>query len=62
VDLPHPVAGTVRTMGVPIRLHGTPGAATMAPPTLGEHTEQVLTRILGYRRADVARFRAAGVV
>jgi crotonobetainyl-CoA:carnitine CoA-transferase CaiB-like acyl-CoA transferase len=62
VDLPHPTAGTVRTLGVPIRLHGTPGAAETAPPTLGQHTEQVLTRILGYRRADVARLRQAGVV
>jgi crotonobetainyl-CoA:carnitine CoA-transferase CaiB-like acyl-CoA transferase len=62
VDLPHPTAGTVRTLGVPIRLHGTPGAADTAPPTLGQHTEQILTRILGYRRAEVARLRQAGVV
>jgi crotonobetainyl-CoA:carnitine CoA-transferase CaiB-like acyl-CoA transferase len=62
VDLPHPTAGTVRAMGVPIRLHDTPGAADTAPPTLGQHTEQVLTRVLGYRRADVARFREAGVI
>jgi crotonobetainyl-CoA:carnitine CoA-transferase CaiB-like acyl-CoA transferase len=62
VDLPHPTAGTVRTMGVPIRLHGTPGVADIPPPTLGQHTEQILTGLLGYRRTDVARLREAGIV
>jgi formyl-CoA transferase len=31
------------------------------PPRLGEHTEQVLGE-LGYGAADIARFRAAGVI
>ena len=47
VRLPHPKAGEVTTMGVPVKLHGTPGAATMAPPVLGQHTDQVLRKVLG---------------
>ena len=42
-------------MGCPIRLHGTPGAAAMPPPLLGEHTERVLTGVLGVKKAEVAR-------
>jgi len=49
-------------MGVPIRLHGTPGRATSAAPVLGADTERVLMRVLGLRRADVRRLRTAGVV
>jgi formyl-CoA transferase/CoA:oxalate CoA-transferase len=62
VTLPHPTAGTVKMMGVPIRLHATPGKAVSAAPRLGADTEAVLTRVLGVGRADVRRLRAAGVV
>ena len=62
VSLPHPTAGTVRVMGVPIRLHATPGAATAPPPLLGQHTDQVLRRVLGLRPAALARLRRDGVI
>jgi len=62
VSLPHPKAKTVKMMGVPMRLHGTPGRAVSAAPVLGADTERVLTRVLGVRRTDVRRLRAAGVV
>ncbi len=62
VGLPHPTAGTVTVMGVPIRLHATPGAADTPPPLLGEHTTRILMRLVGLRRAQVERLRKAGVV
>jgi crotonobetainyl-CoA:carnitine CoA-transferase CaiB-like acyl-CoA transferase len=62
VTLPHPKAGNLRVLGVPVRLHATPGRALTPPPLLGQHTERVLGRVLGLRRAAVARLRAAGVV
>jgi crotonobetainyl-CoA:carnitine CoA-transferase CaiB-like acyl-CoA transferase len=62
VSLPHPKAKTVRMMGVPIRMHATPGRARTAPPTLGQHTAGVLREVLGLGARDVARLRAAGVV
>jgi crotonobetainyl-CoA:carnitine CoA-transferase CaiB-like acyl-CoA transferase len=62
VALPHAKAGTVRMMGVPIRLHGTPGKAKTAAPVLGGDTEAVLTRVLGIKRAEVQRLRTSGVL
>jgi crotonobetainyl-CoA:carnitine CoA-transferase CaiB-like acyl-CoA transferase len=62
VTLPHPKAGEVRVLGVPIRLHATPGKATTPSPLLGQHTERVLRGVLGLARTEVARLRAAGVV
>jgi formyl-CoA transferase/CoA:oxalate CoA-transferase len=62
VTLPHPKAGALRVLGVPVRLHATPGKAVTAPPLLGEHTEKVLGRVLGIKRGEVARLRTAGVV
>jgi crotonobetainyl-CoA:carnitine CoA-transferase CaiB-like acyl-CoA transferase len=62
VTLPHPKAGPIRVLGVPVRLHATPGKAATPPPLLGQHTERVLGRVLGVKRAEVARLRAAGVI
>ena len=60
--LKHPKAGEIRVMGVPIKLHGTPGAVTTAPPLLGQHTDEVLRRVLGLDRKAIARLRAEGAV
>ena len=40
--LEHAAAGTVRLLGVPIKLSDTPGAVRTPPPTLGQHTDAVL--------------------
>jgi len=62
VKLPHPKAGAITVMGVPVRLHDTPGAATVPPPLLGQHTEEILTRLLRIPKAEVEKLRAAGAV
>jgi crotonobetainyl-CoA:carnitine CoA-transferase CaiB-like acyl-CoA transferase len=62
VTLPHPKAGALRVLGVPVRLHATPGAAAAPPPLLGQHTERVLRSVLGLKKTAVTRLRAAGVV
>ena len=38
----HAAAGTLKVLGVPIKLSETPGSVRTAPPTLGQHTAQVL--------------------
>ena len=62
VTLPHPRATRLTVMGVPIRLHGTPGRAAAAPPLLGQHTEQVLRSLVGLTRAEIAGLREKGVL
>jgi len=62
VSLQHPKSGALTVMGVPIRLHATPGAATVPPPLLGQHTDEILTGLLKIPAAKVAKFRADGVV
>ena len=62
VRLRHPKAGHVTVMGVPIRLHTTPGAAATAPPLLGQHTAAVLRGVLGLKAAALTRLRRDGVV
>ena len=38
----HAAAGTLKVLGVPIKLSETPGSVRTAPPMLGQHTMQVL--------------------
>nr|WP_271209877.1 CaiB/BaiF CoA-transferase family protein [Rhodococcus wratislaviensis]GLK34662.1 CoA transferase [Rhodococcus wratislaviensis] len=46
----------------PIRLSQTPIAEYRRPPNLGEHTDEILTGVLGKGPEDVARLRKLGVV
>ena len=62
VTLPHPAAGEVTVMGVPVRLSATPGTVASPPPRLGEHTAQILTSLVGLSAREVARLHATGVV
>jgi crotonobetainyl-CoA:carnitine CoA-transferase CaiB-like acyl-CoA transferase len=41
----HAALGTIKVLGVPIKLSGTPGSVRSAPPTLGQHTTPVLTEL-----------------
>jgi crotonobetainyl-CoA:carnitine CoA-transferase CaiB-like acyl-CoA transferase len=55
----HPTRGTVRTIASPVRFATSVPSAPTAPPTLGEPTEDLLTR-LGHDRAAIERRRAEG--
>jgi glutaryl-CoA transferase len=61
IDLPHPLAGVVPLVANPIKLSATPPAYERAPPTLGEHTDEVL-RECGLDAAEIARLKSSGAV
>ena len=61
VELDHPLLGRVKSMGNPVNLSTTPVTYRLAPPTLGQHTQEVLVE-LGYDEPAVASFRKIGVV
>ena len=62
VALDHPVAGAIKALGVPIKLQDTPGAVRVPPPTLGQHTDQILRGDLGYGAEDIERLRQDSAV
>jgi crotonobetainyl-CoA:carnitine CoA-transferase CaiB-like acyl-CoA transferase len=45
VEVEHPVEGTLKALGIPVKLSDTPGAVRRAAPLLGEHTEEVLREV-----------------
>ena len=61
VEMRHPVHGTVKQFGQPIKLSDTPGTMRTVAPYSGEHTDQVLGE-LGLREADIRSLREKKIV
>ena len=62
VDVPHPSAGSVPQVRHPVRFSGAAIAPMQAPPTLGQHTDQLLQHMLGLQADEIATLKANGVV
>ena len=62
VRLPHPLAGEVPLMASPMKFSATPIQHEMAPPLLGQHTDQILESFLGLDAAARASLREAGAI
>ncbi len=61
IEKDHPTAGRIKLTGVPVKLSETPGEVSAAPPTLGQHTDQVLGE-LGFSAEEISGLREKGVV
>ena len=58
----HAKMGDVRVDGQPVHFSKTDWQLSRGGPCLGEHNEEVLTRILGYSSDEVAALREEGVI
>ena len=61
-EVPHPTAGTVKLVRNPMRLSASPADNAVAPPLLGQHTEDIVRDLLGHSDAEIAALRAKGVL
>jgi crotonobetainyl-CoA:carnitine CoA-transferase CaiB-like acyl-CoA transferase len=62
VDYEHPIHGKMKLLGATVKLSETPANPYGRAPEHGEHTEQVLTEILGYSWEDVDKLRQSGAI
>ena len=58
----HAQAGPTRFCGSPIRFTGVADRAPMAPPVLGQHTDELLLEVLGLDEAAIAALRGKAVL
>ena len=61
VEIDHPTRGKYVSVGNPIKLSDS-ATVVERSPLLGEHTDQILSEVLGMNSADIEAARSAGVV
>ena len=62
VEMPHPTAGSVKLAGSPLVLSTTPTQMRQPPPTLGQHTDEILKELLVLDDNAIAGLRRDEVV
>ncbi|HEX2826842.1 MAG TPA: CoA transferase [Burkholderiales bacterium] len=61
-EVNHPSVGNVKVVRSPVRMSKTPPKAPSPSPTLGQHTREVLSEVLGLSESEISRLAAAGVL
>jgi crotonobetainyl-CoA:carnitine CoA-transferase CaiB-like acyl-CoA transferase len=62
VETVHPTAGRIRQVRPPGRFSATPAGLRSPAPTFAQHTDEVLTEMLGLGEADLAALRTSGAI
>jgi crotonobetainyl-CoA:carnitine CoA-transferase CaiB-like acyl-CoA transferase len=62
VEIEHPKLGKVKLLNTPFRFSETPAGVRASPPLWGEHTREVLSVLLGYKKAQIDRLLKEGVI
>lgn len=60
--LKHSVAGDVKVVGSPVVYSDASNTARTAPPTLGQHTDDVLKSVLGYDEEKIHKLRSQKII
>jgi formyl-CoA transferase len=61
VEVDHPTRGKYLTVGNPIKLSDSVSEVKRSP-LLGEHTEEILTKVLGYSAKELAEIKSSGAI
>ncbi len=62
IEVAHPSAGLVKMVASPLNIPTAPPVVRLPPPTLGQHSEEILQQVLGYDHEAVERLHAAQVI
>ncbi|MBN8656673.1 MAG: CoA transferase [Anaerolineae bacterium] len=62
VEMKHPTIGALPLVGSPLKMGGTPVSYRLPPPLIGEHTEEILTKVLGLTSEKVTELRESGCI
>jgi crotonobetainyl-CoA:carnitine CoA-transferase CaiB-like acyl-CoA transferase len=59
---PHATIGELKLAGRPVKFAGSPQRPVTAPPTMGQHTAEVLRDELGLAEAEIEALRQDGII
>lgn len=61
-EVDHPACGPIKLVNTPVKYSFSKPGIRTPPPTLGQHTDEVLTDVLGLAKTEVEALRSKGVV
>ena len=62
IELPHAAAGRVTLVGSPMKFSATPITYEIPPPALGQHTQEILEKVLHKTEEQIAQLHSSGTV
>lgn len=63
IEMPHPASPEpIHLVGSPLKLSDTPVSYSLPPPTLGQHTDEVLKSVLNLSAEEILGLKSAGVI
>lgn len=62
LEVTHPKYGVVKIPGVPIKLSKSLGKVRTPAPELGQHNEEIYSRLLGYNKRTLEALRKEGII
>jgi crotonobetainyl-CoA:carnitine CoA-transferase CaiB-like acyl-CoA transferase len=62
IDLPHPLSGSVPSVANPIKFSGTPIQYRNAPPTLGQHSHEILQQYVGLSDEEIEVLKTKQII
>jgi formyl-CoA transferase len=62
LNMPHPTVGNMKLVASPMKLSRTPTEVRMAPPTLGQHTDEILHERLKLNDQSIHELRDKGII
>ena len=61
-EVEHPTCGPIKLVNTPVKYSFSEPSIRTPPPTLGQHTDEVLAQVLGYSSDEIQNLRAEGVI
>jgi len=61
-EVEHPACGTIKMVNTPVKWSDSKPGIRMPPPTLGQHTDEILGETLGMSKDEVEDLRNEGVI
>ena len=62
VEVEHPRLGKIKMPGVVPKFSQTPGSIRNVGPDLGEHSEEILKKLLNFSNEDIQKLKGEGVI
>lgn len=62
ISIPHPTAGSLKTLGIPVKFNGTPSKVRKHPPLFSEHAEELAKEYFGLSSDQIQDFFKKGII